>query len=167
MLKYPLDDRFLHFLYQYSVFCTLVQRSAIHRVHTTSCFAIHNSEIHLYLGNTPVTPDYICYVQNTSLARNQPPFNYRPKHTSAYFGYRFHPLPFPLILHSRMSSGIFSIALILFCNVTPILLSHLWPLTFSPSPVPLTPAPAAPLSSKRACLKALDFREGGRSGSTP
>jgi len=79
------------------------------------CFAMHNSAMKFYVTSIPSTPDNMLGFKYPVGTQTQ----------SAYFGYRFHPLPFPLILHSRMSSGIFSIALIRFCSVTPIPRSHL------------------------------------------
>lgn len=66
--------------------------------------------------------------------------------------------------HNRIISGISNIAFFLSSNFPLIALSHLWPLTFWPIPVPLT---LRPFSISLACLYSVDFRPGGNSSSTP
>ena len=65
---------------------------------------------------------------------------------------------------SLINSGIPSIAFLLTSSFAGILLSHLCPFTFCPSPVPLT---LRPFSNILASLKAEDLRLGGNRGSTP
>ena len=66
--------------------------------------------------------------------------------------------------HNRIISGISNIAFFLSSNFPFMDLSHLWPLTFWPIPVPLT---LRPFSISLACLYSVDFRPGGNSSSTP
>lgn len=65
---------------------------------------------------------------------------------------------------SLTSSGISSMAFLRFSRVAFIVLSHLWPLTFWPSPVPLT---LSPFSSTRCSLTSVDFLPGGSKASIP
>lgn len=60
-------------------------------------------------------------------------------------GHFFQPLPCPFCFHSCIKAGIFSMACLLISRRPFKVLSHSFPLTFCPSPVPLTCSPLSTL----------------------
>lgn len=79
-------------------------------------------------------------------------------------GHFFHPLPWPFCFHSCINAGIFNMACLLVSSRPLSVLSQLFPLTFCPSPVPLT---INPCSMRRASFSPGFLIVQGKRSTTP
>jgi len=93
-----------------------------------------------------------------------PRCSHTSRHTEAYFGHFFHPRPCPLCFQVCIICGISNIAFLLFSNLPFMDLSHSFPFTFCPTPVPLT---LNPFSSRLLCFSTVPFTVKGSNSSTP